>query len=485
MPSDIAKVERRRFPSPEFERMGGVKRIHFVGIGGVGMGGIAEVLLNLGYEVTGSDMKTNAVIKRLLDLGATVHIGHSAQWVKECDVVVSSTAVPETNVEIVAARDQRIPVVRRAEMLAEIMRFRFGIAIAGTHGKTTTTSLVASLLAEGGLDPTFVIGGRLNSAGTHARLGESRYFVAEADESDASFLHLQPMVAIVTNIDADHMDTYGGDFNNLRQAFLEFLHHLPFYGLAVVCIDDPVIREVLPRIAKPVLTYGFSEDADVRATALTQNGAVTHFELRRRGEDKAVKVTLNMPGKHNVLNALAAITVAQELGVSETAIQKGLQDFQGIGRRFQMYGEISIPQGKVIMVDDYGHHPREIAETINAARSAWPERRLVLAFQPHRYSRTRDLFEDFSHVLSQVDVLLVTEVYAAGESPIATADGRTLCRSIRARGQVDPIFVESVDELAAALKDVLQANDVLLTCGAGSIGSVAAALPEKLAEAVA
>lgn len=477
--------ERRRFPSPRFEKMGRIKRVYFIGIGGVGMSGIAEVLLNLGYDVSGSDVKNNAVIKRMQGLGATINIGHDAKNIDGCDVVVVSTAIDEHNPEIDAARQRRIPVVRRAEMLAELMRFRFGIAVAGTHGKTTTTSLTASLLAEDELDPTFVIGGKLNSAGAHARLGESRYFVAEADESDASFLYLQPMIAIVTNIDADHMETYGGDFENLRRAFIDFLHQLPFYGLAVVCIDDPIIREMLPEITKPVLTYGFSEDADLRATELTHTGTQCHFVVARGGNSTPFKVTLNLPGNHNVLNALAAIAVAQEVGVSEAAIQAGLLQFQGIGRRFQLYGDIHTAKGKVSMVDDYGHHPREVEATVQAVREAWPQRRLVLVFQPHRYTRTRDLFEDFTQVLSKADVLLVTEVYAAGEAPITGADGRTLCRSIRSRGHVDPIFVEEVEDLAETLVDVLQDEDVLLTCGAGSIGAVAAELPQRLAEAVA
>ena len=478
-------IQRRRIASPRFEKMGRVNRIHFVGIGGVGMSGIAEVLLNLGYKVSGSDLKENAVTKRLTDLGATVHIGHVAENIADSDVVVVSTAISEENPETQAALAQRIPIVRRAEMLAELMRFRFGIAVAGTHGKTTTTSLIASLLAEGEMDPTFVIGGRLNSAGSHARLGEGQFIVAEADESDASFLYLQPMIAVVTNIDADHMDTYGGDFNQLRQAFLEFLHHLPFYGLAVVCIDDPVIREMLPQISKPFLTYGFAEDADIQAMDLQYENTKCHFNVKRTGESQAMAVTLNLPGKHNVLNALAAIAVAQELAVAQQAIAGALSQFQGIGRRFQLYGDAAIAGGSVTIVDDYGHHPREIAATIDAAREAFPQRRLVLVFQPHRYSRTRDLFEDFTRVLSKTDVLLVTEVYPAGESPITGADGRTLCRAIRARGHVDPIFVETVDELAKTLADLLQDNDVLLTCGAGSIGAVAAKLPQLLKEAIA
>jgi UDP-N-acetylmuramate--alanine ligase len=458
-----------------------IRRIHFVGIGGAGMSGIAEVLLNLGYEVSGSDIRESTVTRRLQDKGARLMIGHVADNVKDCDVVVISSAVSADNPEVMAAREARIPVVPRAEMLAELMRFRFGIAVAGTHGKTTTTSLTASLLAEGGLDPTFVIGGLLNSAGTNARLGEGRYLVAEADESDASFLYLAPTMAVVTNIDADHMATYGGDFENLRQAFIEFLHHLPFYGLAVLCIDDPVVRELLPSVSKPVMTYGFeSEDADVYGFDLQQQGAHTHFRVRRKDHEGELAVTLNMPGAHNALNALAAIAVATELEVSDEDIQNGLAHFQGIGRRFQVYGELDTDAGSVLLVDDYGHHPREVAATIEAARQAWPERRLVLAFQPHRYSRTRDLFDDFVMALSEVDVLLLLEVYPAGEQPQGGDDGRALCRAIRARGQLEPIFVETVEELPEILAGVLHDGDVLLTLGAGSIGAAAQQLPEQL-----
>jgi UDP-N-acetylmuramate--alanine ligase len=458
-----------------------IRCIHFVGIGGAGMGGIAEVLLNLGYEISGSDLRENAVTRRLAGLGARVMQGHAATNVAGCDVVVTSSAVNANNPEVVAARAARIPVVPRAEMLAELMRFRFGIAVAGTHGKTTTTSLTASLLAEAGLDPTFVIGGLLNSAGAHARLGEGRYLVAEADESDASFLYLAPMMAVVTNIDADHMATYGGDFENLRQAFLEFLHHLPFYGLAVMCIDDPVIRALLPAISKPVLSYGFaSEDADVHGFDLRQAGAHTHFRVNRKGHDGELAVILNMPGAHNAQNALAAIAVATELGVSDSAIQNGLAGFAGIGRRFQVYDELATDNGSVLLVDDYGHHPREVAATVAAARAAWPGRRLVLVFQPHRHSRTRDLFEDFAKVLSEVDVLLLLEVFAAGEQSQGGDDGRALCRAIRARGQLDPVFVEDIDELATILRGVLCDGDVLLTLGAGSIGAAAARLPVQL-----
>jgi UDP-N-acetylmuramate--alanine ligase len=462
--------------------MGRIRHIHFVGIGGSGMSGIAEVLLNLGYEVSGSDLKENAVTRRLAALGARVRIGHTAEHVMGSDVVVISTAVPSDNPEVLAAREQRIPLVPRAEMLAELMRFRHGIAVAGTHGKTTTTSLIASLLAEGGLDPTFVIGGKLNSAGTHARLGASRYLVAEADESDASFLYLQPMIAVVTNIDADHMATYGGDFSKLRQTFVEFLHHLPFYGLAVLCLDDPVVREILPEVTRPVRTYGLTPEADVYANEVRQEGLLNHFEVVRRDGGKWLDVTLALPGRHNVLNALAAITVAHEVGVPDTAILRALAAFQGIGRRFQLNGEVAVAGGVVTLVDDYGHHPREVAATIQAARASWPERRLVVVFQPHRYSRTRDLFEDFAEVLSSADGLLMLEVYPAGEKPIPGADSRTLCRAIRARGQVDPVFVAQPDDLAATLRGVLRAGDVLLTLGAGDIGGAAAVLPQQLVE---
>lgn len=457
-----------------------IRNIHMVGIGGSGMGGIAEVLLNLGYNVSGSDLSDNAVTRHLAERGAHIFHGHEARNLAECDVVVISSAIKPENPEVQAARAARIPVIPRAEMLAELMRFRYGIAVAGTHGKTTTTSLIASLLGEGGLDPTFVIGGRLNSAGSNARLGAGRYLVAEADESDASFLYLQPMLAVVTNIDADHMETYQGDFDQLRETFLEFLHHLPFYGLAVMCIDDPEVRGILPEISKPVLTYGIDERADVRATDIRQEGLRTYFNVHRAGEAEPLAVTLNLPGRHNVLNATAAIAVAQEVGVSNAAILSALDAFQGIGRRFQINGEIDLPCGRVMLVDDYGHHPREIAATLEAMRSGWPERRIVVAFQPHRFTRTRALFEDFAQVLSSVDVLLLTEVYAAGETPLAGADGRTLSRAIRARGQVDPIFVEEVRELPQVLPGVLQDGDILLTMGAGDIGAVASGLARAL-----
>ena len=461
-------------------QMGRIRHIHFVGIGGSGMGGIAEVILNLGYEVSGSDLGTNNVTRRLQKLGARVTQGHAEENIQDSDVVVISSAVKSDNSEVRAAKRMRIPVIPRAEMLAELMRFRFGIAIAGTHGKTTTTSLVASLLAEGGLDPTFVIGGRLNSAGTNARLGESRYLVAEADESDASFLHLQPMISIVTNIDADHMETYAGDFEKLRQTFMEFLHHLPFYGLAVLCADDPIVQALIPELTCPVITYGISEQADLIAKNIKQYGHQTCFSVSNQKNNKSYEVRLNMPGQHNVLNALAAIAVAHEVGVEEDAIIQALNDFQGIGRRFQIYASLQLSLGEVMHVDDYGHHPREVEATIKAIRQGWPDKRLVVAFQPHRYTRTRDLFEDFSMVLSHVDALVLLEVYAAGEIPIAGADGRSLSRAIRARGQVEPVFVDDINDLSGVLLGVLHDGDILLTLGAGSIGAAATQLAESL-----
>ncbi len=472
------KNRRRHAP----DSMGRMRRIHFVGIGGAGMSGIAEVMVNLDYAVSGSDQRESAVTRRLAGLGVQIFIGHAAEQVRDCDAVVISSAVKADNPEVQAAREWRIPVVPRAEMLAEIMRFHYGIAVAGTHGKTTTTSLVASVLGEAGLDPTFVIGGRLNSAGANAQLGEGDYLVAEADESDASFLYLQPMLAVVTNIDADHMSTYGGDFDRLRGAFLEFLHHLPFYGLAVLCIDDAEVRGLLPEITRRVRTYGFSEDADVRAVEVTQKGAITSFGLECEGWNQDLRVTLNMPGRHNVLNALAAITVALELGVEEASIQRALQNFQGIGRRFQTSGDCLVGNDRVMFVDDYAHHPSEIAATLAAVRAGWPERRLVLSFQPHRYSRTQEQFENFVQVLSQTDVLLLTEVYAAGEAPIQGADGRALSRAVRMRGQVDPVFVEPLEELPEVLAGLLQEGDIVLTLGAGSIGAIAADLPKRLCE---
>lgn len=460
--------------------MGRIKRIHFVGIGGAGMSGIAEVLLNLGYEVTGSDISVNPVTKRLTSMGAKIFQGHAATQVQGAGVVVTSSAVKQDNPEVIAAHEQRIPIIPRAEMLAELMRFRYGIAIAGTHGKTTTTSLIASVLAEGGFDPTFVIGGKLNSAGTNARLGTGRYLVAEADESDASFMHLQPMIAVVTNIDADHMETYGGDFEKLKQTFVEFLHHLPFYGLAVLCIDDPIVKEILPKVTCPVLTYGLSEEADVCAQQIRSEGFKSYFKVKLPDRKDTIEVSLNMPGRHNVLNALASIAVAHEVGVNDEALIAAFNHFQGIGRRFQHYDDIHLKQGTIMHVDDYAHHPREVAAVIQAVRSGWPDRRLVLAFQPHRYSRTRDLFEDFSIVLSEVDNLFLLDIYPAGEAPIAGADGRALTRAIRNRGKVDPVFVENIDQLSDALHGVLTDGDILLTCGAGNVGAIASQLKTQL-----
>lgn len=467
------------FAVPEMRR---IKKIHFIGIGGSGMCGIAEVLCNQGYAISGSDIRSSKVTERLQAFGAEIFIGHDSANIKDADVVVVSTAVQDDNPELCAAQQARIPVVPRAQMLAELMRYRHGIAVAGTHGKTTTTSLLASVLGQGGLDPTFVIGGRLNSAGTNARLGASRYLVAEADESDASFLHLQPMVSIVTNIDADHMSTYGGDFGRLKQTFVDFLHNLPFYGLAVVCIDDPVVRELLPRIKRQVVTYGLSEDADYRAADIQQKGMHNTFTLLR-DKRESVQVTLNIPGEHNVLNALATFAVASEEGVSDSDICAGLASFAGVGRRFQIYGNYRINSdrngGEVMLVDDYGHHPREVAATIAAIRKGWPDKRLVMIYQPHRYSRTRDLYEDFVDVLSQVDVLMLVDVYPAGEAAIPGADGRSLCRSIRQRGRIEPIFVPRGESVEKVLADVLAAGDLLITQGAGDIGGLAIELAEK------
>lgn len=472
-----------RFPQAMVEKYGmdRIRRIHFVGIGGVGMSGIAEVLINLGYTVSGSDLQMNPSARRLADLGAQVYTGHSAENVRTAEVVVISSAVKNTNPEVEAARLNKIPVVSRAEMLAELMRFRYGIAVAGTHGKTTTTSLTASVLAEAGLDPTFVIGGRLNSAGTNAQLGQGDYLVAEADESDASFLHLQPMIAVVTNIDEDHMETYGGDYQRLKATFIEFLHHLPFYGLAVLCVDDPGVREILQNVNKPVITYGFSEEADIRAVDIVRQGLSTRFTVRRSVCDRGLDVTLNLAGSHNVLNALAVIGVATELGVSDEAIQRALGGFKGIGRRFQINGEIPLGGGSVTFVDDYGHHPREIAATLDAARQAFQGRRLVVVFQPHRYTRTRDLFEDFVGVLSKVDLLVLLDIYAAGEPPVAGVNGRSLSRAIRMRGLVDPIFSPKAEELSDILPKIIMPGDVVLTLGAGNIGAIAAELPILLA----
>ncbi|MED5523579.1 MAG: UDP-N-acetylmuramate--L-alanine ligase [Pseudomonadota bacterium] len=455
-----------------------VERIHFVGIGGAGMGGIAEVLLGEGYQITGSDLSRNAVTERLASLGATIWTQHQASNVDGASVVVVSTAIKGDNPEVLEARARRIPVVRRAEMLAELMRFRQGIAVAGTHGKTTTTSLVSSLLFEGGLDPTFVIGGLLNSHGTNAKLGTGSYLVAEADESDASFLHLQPLMSVVTNIEPDHMDTYGGDFEKLKATFVDFLHNLPFYGLAVLCIDDPVVRDLAaPELGRQYLTYGFSDDADVRGHDFSQSANQSRFVAERKGH-APLQVTLNLPGRHNAQNALAAIAIATDLGISDAAIQAALAKFQGIGRRFQHYGEFVTSKGKVMLVDDYGHHPSEVDVTIKAARAGWPDKRLVMVFQPHRYTRTRDLYEDFAEVLSQVDVLVMLDVYSAGETPIAGADSRSLCRTIRSRSQLEPVFVSSLDDVPKALYELMNEGDLVITQGAGNVGSLARGLAQ-------
>jgi len=458
---------------PEMRR---ISRIHFVGIGGSGMCGIAEVLMNQGYQVSGSDLNESATTDRLVELGAKVYLGHKAVHVHDANVVVVSSAIDESNPEVAEARLRRIPVVPRAEMLAEIMRYRHGIAVAGTHGKTTTTSLIASILGEAGLDPTFVIGGRLNSAGANAKLGASRYLVAEADESDASFLHLTPMISVVTNIEADHMHTYGGDFSKLKQTFVDFLHNLPFYGAAVMCVDDQVVRELVPSVSRSVITYGVSEDADYRAHDIRQEGMTNRFTVSRPGERKDLEIALQMPGHHNVLNALAAIAVASDEGVDDGAIQAALSKFEGVGRRFQVYGDYLYEKGEVMLVDDYGHHPSEVEATIKAIRQGWPDRRLVMIFQPHRYSRTCDLYEDFVRVLADVDVLLLMEVYPAGEKAIPGADSRSLCRSIRQRGGIEPVYVEKGDEVESVLKNILQEGDILLTQGAGNVGMIASRL---------
>lgn len=447
-------------------------RVHFVGIGGVGMSGLAEVMCTLGYRVSGSDNADNAVTRRLASLGVVVQRGHDAAHVAGVDCVVASSAIPRDNPELVAAREKRIPVVPRAEMLAELMRFKRGIAVAGTHGKTTTTSLVASVLGEGGIDPTFVIGGQLLAAGANARLGDGDWLVAEADESDGSFLRLNPQIAIVTNIDADHLENYGGDFARVQAAFDEFLHRLPFYGLAVLCIDDPEVAQLAKRASRHVLTYGLSPEADVRAENVEQQGARMRFTLRLP-DGSGCAITLALPGRHNVLNALAAATVGWQLGVEQPAICRALENFAGIGRRFNLLAQVPVEGGTVTVVDDYGHHPKELAAVFAAARGGWPDRRLVVAFQPHRYSRTRDLFDDFAAVLSEVDLLVLTEVYPAGEAPIAGADARSLARAIRARGRIDPVVVNGAGELAGVLPDVLRAGDLLLMMGAGDIGHAA------------
>ncbi len=444
------------------------------------MSGIAEVMLSLDYAVQGSDLKSNKQTKRLEKQGATVFIGHASDNIRDADAVVVSSAVDASNPEVAAAREQLMPVVSRAEMLAELMRFRYSVAVAGTHGKTTTTSLVASILAEGGLDPTFVIGGRLKSADANARLGQGDYLVAEADESDASFVHLKPMLAVVTNIDADHMATYDGDVEKLKSSFVEFLHNLPFYGLAVVCTDDPGVNDVLADIGRSITTYGTNDEADVRAVNIVFTAATTEFDVVRKSSDDLLHVKLQLPGMHNVRNALAAIAVADELQISNDALAKALEEFEGIDRRFQCLGEVQTSAGTVMLVDDYGHHPTEIAATLSAANSGWPGKRVVLVFQPHRYSRTRDLLDDFASGLSDADVLVVLEVYAAGEEPIAGADGRAMARAIRSRGSVEPVFVETLDDLQPVLLDLLEDGDLLLTMGAGDIGAYAAGLPELI-----
>jgi UDP-N-acetylmuramate--alanine ligase len=462
------------------KRMRRINRVHFVGIGGSGMSGIAEVMLSLGYQVQGSDLRSNAAIKRLETQGASIFIGHGAENIRDADAVVVSSAVGETNPEVVAAHDALMPVVQRAEMLAELMRFRYSIAVAGTHGKTTTTSLVASVLAEGGLDPTFVIGGRLKSADANARLGQGEYLVAEADESDASFVHLKPMLAVVTNIDADHMSTYDGDVDKLRLSFVEFLHNLPFYGLAVLCTDDAGVNEILAQVGRSIVSYGIDSDADIRAENIRFDGGLTTFDVVRKGQENSLEISLQLPGLHNVRNALAAIAVAGELQLSDDAVVDALASFEGIDRRFQNHGEIRTKAGKVMFVDDYGHHPTELAATLAAARAGWPQKRIVLAFQPHRYTRTRDLLDDFATVLTEADVLVLLEVYAAGEDPIAGADGRAIARAVRSRGGVEPVFIESPDELLAVLEGLLLDGDLLLTMGAGDIGAAAARLPGQL-----
>jgi UDP-N-acetylmuramate--alanine ligase len=459
-----------------------VKHLHFVGIGGSGMSGIAEVLLNLGFQVSGSDLGKNAATRRLKQLGATVSLGHAEQNLTNADVVVISTAVGMDNPEVLAARARHIPVVPRAMMLTELMRLRQGIAVAGTHGKTTTTSLTSSVLAKGGFDPTFVIGGKLNSSGSNAKLGTGEFIVVEADESDASFLHLQPILAVITNIDADHMETYGHDFEKLKQAFVEFVEHLPFYGRAMLCVDDANVRDILPRISKPITTYGFSEDAQIRAVDVHHQAGQMRFtaQCRHNGNPRNLDITLNLAGLHNVQNALAAIAIALEVGVADDAIIEALADFQGVGRRFQRYGEVALSGGRssgsFTLIDDYGHHPVEMQATLAAVRGAFPGRRLVLAFQPHRYTRTRDLFEDFVRVLCSVDALVLAEVYAAGEPPIVAADGRALMHALRVAGQNEAVFVENIEMMPQAIMQLARDGDVVVTMGAGSIGSV----PNKL-----
>jgi len=459
-----------------------VRRIHFVGIGGSGMSGIAEVLLNLGYQISGSDLADSVTLRRLAGLGIATHVGHDAANIAGADAVVTSTAVQANNPEVIAAREKKIPVVPRALMLAELMRLKQGIAIAGTHGKTTTTSLAASVLAAAGLDPTFVIGGRLNSAGTNARLGSGDYIVVEADESDASFLNLLPVMAVVTNIDADHMETYGHDFARLKGAFVDFLHRMPFYGVAILCTDDPAVRDIVTQVSCPVTSYGFNEEAQVRAVDVRAVGGQMHFTVQRRNGVVLpdLPITLNLPGEHNVRNALSVIAMAVELSIPDEAVQRGLADFKGVGRRFQRYGDVAVPngQGSFAVIDDYGHHPVEMAATIAAARGAFPGRRLVLAFQPHRFTRTRDCFEDFVKVIGQADAVLLAEVYAAGEAPIVAADGRSLARALRVAGKVEPVFVDEIADMPQAVLNNARDGDVVICMGAGSIGAVPAKVVE-------
>ncbi len=469
-------VNSLNFQPPEMRR---IRRIHFVGIGGSGMCGIAEVLLNQGYEISGSDISANPSVKRLTKAGAIVFIGHDESNIDGANVVVKSSAVTIENPEIASAHARGIPVVRRAEMLAELMRYRHGIAIAGTHGKTTTTSLITAILAEAGRDPTFVVGGRVNSVGTNAKLGGSRYLVAEADESDASFLHLQPMVSVVTNIEADHMETYGFDFEVMKKTYIEFLHNLPFYGLAVMCIDDDVIRGLLVDVARPLLTYGFSEDAGYRLRDLRAEKRQCHFMIDRPDGQSSLQISLNIPGRHNALNAAAAIAVASDEGISDQAIIDGLSKFGGVGRRFEVIGEYPVTGGDAMLVDDYGHHPTEVKATIQAIRDGWPEKRLVMVFQPHRYTRTRDLYEDFVQVLAEVDVLLILDVYSAGEEPIPGAGSKNLCGSIRQRGGIDPIYVESIEEVPYLLGELVRGDDFVMTQGAGSVSKLVAMLADS------
>lgn len=468
-------------PELDHHAMGRVRHIHFVGIGGAGMSGIAEVMHNLGYEISGSDLSASATVTHLQDLGVRVETGHAEQYIDGSDVLVVSSAIAADNPELLAARKHRVPVIPRAEMLAELMRFRQGIAVAGTHGKTTTTSLIASLLAQGGLDPTYVIGGQLNSSGANAKLGSGQYLVAEADESDASFLHLQPIIAVLTNIDMDHLETYGGDYQALKNNFLEFLQHLPFYGLAVLCADDPGIHAILPRVAKPFVTYGLDSQADFTASIVKQEQSATWFAVRRPGEQAALEIKLDLPGKHNVANALAAIAVASELGVPDAAIVTGLENFQGIARRCDVRGQIEIASKLLLLIDDYAHHPREIAVILEAIKKGWSGNRVIVIFQPHRYTRTRDLFEDFCQVLAGLDVLIVLNVYAAGEDAISGADSRSLCRAVRRCGKVDPVFLEDRNEIHSLLPSMVLHDDILLILGAGDIASLSGELQQRYA----